>query len=109
MSAPLSGQFYQEEQQDLATGMFGGPRGRIAPRGSYTVQGVGDPAMGYNGYGYYWGQYPAIVGGTSDYQAMSTITGVPVGTPEPEYQSEAKVGGGPAQAEVPDYGGTAAY
>lgn len=106
MTAPLSGQF-DAPQRNLATGMFGGPRGAKAPRGSYIIQGVGDPAMGYAGYGYYWGQYPAIIGGYSDYQAMSTATGSPVGTPEA--QSDAKVGGGPSQAEVPDYGGTAAY
>lgn len=106
MTAPLSGQFLSEEQGNLATGMFGGPRTRIAPRGSYVVQGVGDPTMGYNGYGYYWGQYPAIVGGTSDYQAMSTVTGVPVGTPESDTGKNAGLDEAPTGTSV---GGTAAY
>jgi len=105
MSAPLSSQF--EADQNLATGMFGAPRGRIAPRGSYVVQGVGDPAMGYSGYGYFWHNYPALIAGTSDYAAMSTTTGAPVGTPAEE--SMLKAGGGPTKAEIPDYGGTAAY
>jgi hypothetical protein len=69
--------------------------------------GVGDPAMGYSGYGYFWNNYPAMIAGTSDYASMSTTTGAPVGTPTEE--SMLKVGGGPSQADVPDYGGTAAY
>lgn len=106
MSTPLSGPQF-ESDQNLATGMFGGPRGRIAPRGSYVVQGVGDPAMGYSGYGYFWNNYPALIGGTSEYAAMSTVTGAPLGTPD--VGSEKKVGGGPTDAEIPAYGGTAAY
>lgn len=105
MSVPLSAA--QQSSGALATGMFGGPRGRIAPRGSYVVMGVGDPAMGYSGYGYFWNNYPSMIAGKSDYAGMSTTTGVPVGTPTEE--SMLKVGGGPSQAEVSDYGGTAAY
>lgn len=105
MSVPLSA--VQHSNQPLATGMFGGPRGAKAPRGSYIVQGVGDPAMGYAGYGFFWNTYPALIAGTSDYAGVSTTTGVPVGTPSEE--SMLKVGGGPTKAEVPDYGGTAAY
>lgn len=107
MTAPLSGQF--DENRPLATGMFGGPRGIKATRGSYIVQGIGDPAMGYNGYGYYWGQYPAMVGGLSGYQSMSTETGVPLGTPAPQEEQQEKVGGGASSAEIPAYGGTAAF
>lgn len=106
MSAPLSGVQHSTDRQ--TTGMFGGPRGRIAPRGSYVVQGVGDPAMGYSGYGYFWGPYTQLMSGSANYAGMSTITGVPVGTPNVP-DNELKVGGGPSQAEVPDYGGTAAY
>jgi len=105
MSVPLSS--VQHSNGALATGMFGGPRGVKAPRGSYVVMGVGDPAMGYSGYGYFWNNYPSMVAGTSDYAAVSTTTGVPVGTPTEE--SMLKVGGGRKRAEVPDYGGTAAY
>lgn len=80
MAAPLSGQFSSDRK--LATGMFGGVKQTIAPRGSYVIQGVGDPAMGYSGYGYYWGPYMSLTSGTSDFGQVSTVTGVPVGTPE---------------------------
>lgn len=105
MAVPLSCQFTQEEQQ--VTGMFGGPRGVIRPRGAYTVAGVGDPNMGYQGNGFYWNTYPGLLGGLSQYQNVSTETGSPVGSVGTA--DTAKVGGGPGQAEVPDYGGTAAY
>lgn len=99
----LSKQFAQP-----VTGMFGGPRGRIRPRGAYAVAGVGDPRYGYAGTpGYAWNVMPGLLGGISGYAALSTITGVPVGTPEVE--SESKVGGGVTDAQVPDLGGTAAY
>lgn len=105
MTAPLS--LVQQVGRPLATGMFGGKKQVIAPRGSYVVAGVGDPAMGYEGNGYYWNNYPALIAGTSNFGQVSTIPGVPVGTPE--VPSEGKVGGGPTQAEIPAYGGTAAY
>lgn len=105
MSVPLSAS--QHSQKALATGMFGGEKQVIAPRGSYVVQGVGDPNLGYAGEGYFWNNWPALVAGQSRFADISTETGVPVGTPVP--QDQLKVGGGPTQAEVPDYGGTAAY
>lgn len=104
MTAPLSASQSAPEQ---VAGMFGGPLGRIRPRGAYSFAGVGDPAMGYAGYGAFWQQYPGMIAGVSGYGAMSTTTGVSVGTPSEE--SMLKVGGGPSQAEIPDYGGTAAY
>jgi hypothetical protein len=104
MTAPLSASQPFPEQE---TGTFGGPRGRIRPRGSYSFAGVGDPLMGYNGYGAFWTQYPGIIAGESGYGAMSTDTGSPVGTPDVGYTD--KVGGGATAAQVPDYGGTAAY
>lgn len=106
MTAPLSPQF--EPKGKLATGMFGGQKQVIAPRGSYVVNGVGDPAMGFNGDGYYWNLYANLMSGTSDVGPISTSTGSPLGTPEPE-DGTGKVGGGAAQAQIPDYGGTAAY
>ena len=105
MAIPLSYQFNSEGQQ--VPGMFGGPRGRVAPRGAYTVMGVGDPNLGYNGSGFYWSTYPGLLGGQSGYQNVSTETGMPVGSVQTA--DTAKVGGGAAQAEIPDYGGTAAY
>jgi hypothetical protein len=98
---------------EQATGMFGAPRGRIRPRGSYSFAGVGDPIMGYAGYGAFWTQYPGIIAGESGYGGMSTTTGVPVGTPSEE--SMEKVGGGVNGTQANDVptgesvGGTAAY
>jgi hypothetical protein len=118
MTSPLSVEFNVEGRQ--ATGMYGGPRGRVSPRGSYTVPGVGDPAKGYSGYGYFWGPYTQLTSGTSDIAGLSTETGSPVGTPSPVAYDMLKVGGGPTQAdnftEEPasntqgmSQGGTAAY
>jgi hypothetical protein len=113
MTVPLSYQFSDEEQQ--ATGMFGGPRGRIRPRGAYTVTGVGDPNMGYNGLGYNWNTYPGLLGGQSGYQDVSTETGMPVDNTHTA--DSVKVGGGVTTASQDDNipnqgmseGGTAAY
>lgn len=104
MTAPLSGQFSQPGGY-LATGMFGGPRGQKAPRGVIGIPQNGPVYAGSAGI--YWNIMPAMIGGIADYAGLSTETGAPMGTPD--VQNEAKVGGGPAQAEVPDYGGTAAY
>jgi hypothetical protein len=107
MTSPLSPEF--DNAQHQVAGMFGGPRGRKSPRGSYTIPGVGDPKKGYSGYGYYWGPYSQLMSGTSDIAGLSTETGSPVGTPSPVAYDMLKVGGGRAEAQVPDYGGTAAY
>lgn len=103
MTAPLSGQFDQEEKQ--ATGGYAGPRGQIAPRGVINLPQDGPVYAGSAGI--YWDQMPGLIGGVSDFVGLSTVTGVPMGTPD--VQAEAKVGGGPATAQVPDLGGTAAY
>jgi hypothetical protein len=103
VTAPLSGQFDQEANQ--TTGMFSAPRTNIAPRGVVNLPQDGPVYAGSAGI--YWDQMPAFIGGQSGYQALSTETGVPMGTPAVE--DELKVGGGPSQAQVPAYGGTAAY
>jgi hypothetical protein len=110
MSQPLSAEQFQQPE----TGMFGAPRGRIRPRGSYTVMGVGDPTYGYAGYGYYWNAYPAMVSGQQGDGGVSTQTGVPIGTPSED--SMGKVGGGNLGADSDNsptqgmsQGGTAAY
>jgi hypothetical protein len=105
MSAPLSAVQYSPRQ---TPGMFGGPRGRITPDGAYTATGTGDPKYGYRGDGWYWNQYPNVISGINGYAAPSTQTGMPLGSPDPE-DGTGKVGGGAAQAEIPAYGGTAAY
>lgn len=98
MTTPLSGQF--DPKGKLATGMFGGQKQVIAPRGSYVVAGVGDPRYGYAGNGYMWNNYADLMSGTSQFGDISTITGVPVGTPEaPDAAAGFNVG----------QGGTAAY
>ena len=114
MSVPLSGAQPFPQQ---TTGMFGGPRGRVSPRGAYTVQGVGDPAQGYNGYGYYWNEYPGLVSGQQGIEGVSMDVGSPVGTQDVATQDSLKVGGGPLGADTDDaaptqgmsQGGTAAY
>lgn len=104
MSVPLSG---AQDFPQQVPGMFGGPRGRITPRGAYTVAGVGDPQLGYSGYGYFWGPYANIMSGVSGFAGVSTETGATVGTPVEAEQG--KVGGGAAAAEPSPMGGTAAY
>lgn len=103
MSAPLSGQFDSEEEQ--TTGMFAGPRGQKAPRGVINLPQDGPVYAGSAGI--YWDQMPAFIGGQSGYAGLSTETGAPMGTPA--IDSELKNGGGPTTAQVPDFGGTAAY
>jgi hypothetical protein len=110
MTLPLSSMQHNSEQ---VSGMFGAPRGRIRPRGSYSFAGVGDPIMGYSGYGMFWQQYPGIIAGQSGFLNVSTTTGSTVGTPSEEYMQ--KVGGGVNDAGNDDgptgysVGGTAAY
>jgi hypothetical protein len=110
MSVPLSATQHSAEQ---VTGQYGGVNGRIRPRGSYSFYGVGDPSMGYNGYGAFWTQYPGRIAGASGYGAMSTTTGATVGTPSEE--SMLKVGRGVLGTGAKDgatggsVGGTAAY
>lgn len=110
MTLPLSSMQNFPEQ---ATGMFGAPRGRIRPRGSYSFAGVGDPIMGYSGYGMFWQQYPGIIAGQSGFLNVSTTTGATVGTPSEEAMQ--KVGGGVKGTEITSgptgssVGGTAAY
>jgi hypothetical protein len=114
MSVPLSGS--QPFPQQVG-GMFGGPRGRVRPRGAYTVMGVGDPNLGYNGYGYYWNTYPGLVSGQQSVQGVSMDTGATVGTPSVTTQDQLKVGGGVLGADTDDasptqgmsQGGTASY
>jgi hypothetical protein len=103
MTTPLSGQFDQEVNQ--AEGMYAGPRGQKAPRGVINLPQDGPVYAGSAGI--YWDKMPAFIGGISDFSGFSTETGVPMGTPAVD--SELKNGGGPTTAQVPDFGGTAAY
>jgi hypothetical protein len=100
MTAPLSGQFDQEAYQ--AVGPGGSVRNNIAPRGVINLPQDGPVYAGRAGV--MWSQMPALIAGDSGYGSLSTQTGVPMGTPDVEY--EQKVGGGPNTAQVPDYGGT---
>lgn len=104
MSAPLSS---IQPFSEPVGGMFGGPRGRKKERGAYLASGVGTPTSGYNGDGWYWNLYPAVISGLSGYATPSTETGAPTNAYVED--SSMKVGGGPNTAEVPAYGGTAAY
>jgi hypothetical protein len=103
MSAPLSS--VQQSGKKLGTSIQASVRDRISPRG---VIGIPQDGPVYAGSaGIYWNWMPGVIGGVSDYSGLSTETGVPMGTPALDY--ETKVGGGPTSAQVPDFGGTAAY
>lgn len=107
MSAPLSGQFNEQRVK----GMFGGPRATKGNDGTGDMTKLSGTTYGGAGLGWYWTGYPAVIGGLTEYDPNVTMTGSnmqAVGD-NPEIASESKVGGGPSQAEVPDYGGTAAY
>lgn len=72
---------------------------------------------GYNGDGFYWSRYPAMISGISRYDNLSTETGSPVGTVAEraiagtkrlgDYAPNGKVNGSPSTST--GYGGTAAY
>ena len=88
MTAPLEP--IPASNRNLSTGLFGGQKQVIAPRGAYN-----DPTFNYM-----WNGYADLMSGTSDFGQVSTTTGVPVGTPEVSNPAaELNVGGG----------GTAAY
>lgn len=65
------------------------------------------PENGFSGMGYWWYGYPGYIGGISNFAADA---GDPGSNMEAVSETSfAKVGGGPLSADVPDYGGTAAY
>jgi len=109
MTAPLqghpvlAGQFAEPHLQ--TTGMYAGPRGEVLPRGALNPPQ--DTTVYAGSSGIFWDQMPAVISGATNYAGVSTITGVPMGTPEDA--ESGKVGGGAAKAQIPDYGGTAAY
>jgi hypothetical protein len=100
MTMPLSPEF--DNLAPGPNGIYSSVRDKITPRGSYTIQGVGDPNKGYSGYGYFWGPYMDLTSGTSDAGSISTDTGSPVGTPSPVAYDVLKVGGGPTGAVADD-------
>jgi hypothetical protein len=103
MSAPLSGQFTDNMPQ--ATGQYAAPNVDIAPRGVQRLPQDGPVYVGSAGI--YWNKMPAFIAGQNSFAGYSTLTGVPEGTP---IQAEfGKVGGGAPEAQIPAYGGTAAY
>ena len=112
MSAPLSGQFDQEvSASEKVKGMYGGPRATKGRDGTGNLAATSGATYGGQGLGWYWQGYPNIIGGLIGYPPEATMPGsnMSVVNDQPEVASESKVGGGPSQAEVPDYGGTAAY
>lgn len=106
MSQSLSRSLFEQRTK----GMFGGPR---ATKGN---DGIGNLALnsgrtyGGSGYGWFWDSYPSVISGLTEYDPQATMTGSNLDAVKAtEVASESKVGGGRSQAEVPDYGGTAAY
>lgn len=107
MTAPLGGQFSPEKVK----GMFGGPRATKGRDGTGDLTKLSGTTYGGQGLGWYWQGYPAVTGGLTDYDPRVTEVGsnMQAVMSQPQVASELKVGGGPTQAQVPDYGGTAAY
>jgi hypothetical protein len=97
--------FATPNQKTLATGIYGNVRDGIAPRGVIGIPQEGPVYAGSAGI--YWDEMPGVIGGQSNYGALSTVTGVSEGTPDVGYTD--KVGGGRTTAQIPDYGGTAAF
>jgi hypothetical protein len=92
-------------------GMMGGPRATKGNDGTGDLSKLSGTTYGGQGDGWYWNAYPNVIGGLNEYDARVTDVGSNMAAvmDQPEVASESKVGGGPSQAEVPDYGGTAAY
>lgn len=103
MTAPLSGQFSSPK----AKGMMGGPRATKGFDGSGDMSVLSGTTRGNLQSAWFWNQYPYVIGGLTEYDAQATMPGSnlqALGASVPA--SELKVGGGPSQAQVPDYGGT---
>ena len=107
MTAPLGGQFSEERVK----GMFSGPRATKGRDGTGDLTKLSGTTYGGQGLGWFWQGYPNVIGGLTEYDPSVTMTGsnMQAVNAQPEIASESKVGGGRSQAEVPDYGGTAAY
>lgn len=109
MTAPLSGQFQSEASK--VGGMFGGPRGSKGKYDQGNLNKLSGTTYGGQGLGWFWQGYPNVIGGLTEYDPAVTMTGsnMQAVNAQPVIESESKVGGGRAKAQVPDYGGTAAY
>jgi hypothetical protein len=106
MSQSLSSSLFNQRVK----GMYGGPRATKGNDGSGDIGRVSGTTYGGSGYGWFWQSYPNVISGLTEYDPQATITGSNMGAVgATEAASESKVGGGPSQAQVPDYGGTAAY
>jgi len=92
-----------------ANGMMGGPRGK---KGTYLMGNLAETSgitYGGQGLGWYWQGYPSVIGGMTEYDPSALMPGSNMEAVQQSEVSTSKVGGGAAQAEIPDYGGTAAY
>jgi hypothetical protein len=70
------------------------------------------PVSNYSGTGYWWNNYPAYIGGTTQYDPLTTTTGSNYGalTPSPGSASLAQEAGlGDGVASGSSVGGTAGY
>jgi hypothetical protein len=107
MTSPLGGQFSEEKVK----GMFSGPRATKGRDGAGDLTQVSGTTYGGQGLGWYWQGYPNITGGLTEYDKNVTETGsnMQAVMSQPKIASESKVGGGRSKAQIPDYGGTAAY
>ena len=103
MTLPLSGQFSQPKVK----GMMGGARDTKGFDGSGDMTAISGTTRGNLQAAWFWNQYPYVIGGLTEYSPQATMPGSNLQALGPSVaESDLKVGGGPSQAQVPDYGGT---
>lgn len=106
MSQSLSRSLFDQRVK----GMMGGPRTTKGSDGTGDITQNSRTTYGGQGLGWFWNSYPNVIGGLTEYDPNATMPGSNIDAVQSTaVASELKVGGGPSQAEVPDYGGTAAY
>jgi hypothetical protein len=68
----------------MAKGMFGGPRGE---KGNYLQGNLAQTSAttyGGQGLGWFWRDYPSVIGGTTNYAADATMPGSNMSVVNPE-------------------------
>lgn len=73
MTAPLSGQFHSESSK--VGGMFGGPRGHKGKYDQANMSLLSGTTYGGQGLGMFWYNYPAYIGGASNFYPGAGMPG----------------------------------
>jgi hypothetical protein len=107
MSQALSSALFSQRVK----GDKGGPRATKGNDGTGDLSlNSGAVTYGGEGNGDFWQLYPGMIGGLVEYNPMALEPGSNrEALSDYSEQSFGKVGGGAADAEIPPYGGTAAY